>query len=40
MSTWFNEETQAYENFETAIMAELERIDGVLGTPDEEEAGE
>ena len=31
MSTYFNEQTKEYENFETAIMTQLERIDGVLG---------
>ena len=40
MSTWFNEETQKYENFETAIMEQLERIDDVLTTPDEGEEGQ
>ncbi len=36
MSTFFNEETQQYENFEAAIVRQLTRIDGLMSERAEE----
>lgn len=40
MSTYFNEQTQEYENLEAAIIAQLVRLDGLVVVPEVEDEPE
>jgi len=39
MSTYYNEETGQYENFENAVMEALEKIDQALHSGEENQGG-